>query len=100
MLAGLERVVGAGRSLEQGLGACACGPGAVRSWEEAAIDALVNCSPYAARNKDWSIGRTLTVLEQYNGLGYAARGRPSPYIWSGTDQYRSGKYVRDGVYDP
>ena len=40
------------------------------------------------------------MLEQYNGLGYAARGRPSPYVWSGTDQYRSGKYVRDGVYDP
>jgi lysozyme family protein len=76
------------------------GRGPFRSWEEAAIDALVNCAPYAARNKDWSIGRTLAMLEQYNGLGYAARGRPSPYIWSGTDQYRSGKYVRDGVYDP
>jgi hypothetical protein len=25
---------------------------------------------------------------------------PSPYIWSGTDQYKSGKYVRDGIYDP
>ncbi|WP_249733577.1 hypothetical protein [Bradyrhizobium sp. sGM-13] len=76
------------------------GRGPFRSWEEAAIDALVNCAPYAARNKDWSIGRTLAKLEQYNGLGYAARGRPSPYIWAGTDQYRSGKYVRDGVYDP
>jgi lysozyme family protein len=76
------------------------GRGPFRSWEEAAIDALVNCAPYAARNKDWSIGRALTMLEQYNGLGYAARRRPSPYIWSGTDQYRSGKYVRDGVYDP
>jgi lysozyme family protein len=42
----------------------------------------------------------LTQLEEYNGLGYAARGVPSPYVWSGTDQYRSGKYVRDGVYDP
>lgn len=76
------------------------GRGPFRCWEEAAIDALVNCSPYAARNKDWTIGPTLTKLEQYNGLGYAARGRPSPYIWSGTDQYRSGKYVRDGVYAP
>jgi lysozyme family protein len=76
------------------------GRGPFRSWEDAAIDALVNCAPYAARNKEWSIGRTLAKLEQYNGLGYAARGRPSPYIWSGTDQYRSGKYVRDGVYDP
>src|SRR5436190_332926 len=60
------------------------GRGPFRSWEEAAIDALINCAPYAARNKDWSIGRTLAKLEQYNGLGYAARGRPSPYIWSGT----------------
>lgn len=76
------------------------GRGPFRSWEECAIDALVNCAPHAARNKDWSIGGALTKLEQYNGLGYAARGRPSPYIWSGTDQYRSGKYVRDGVYDP
>jgi lysozyme family protein len=76
------------------------GRGPFRSWEEGAIDALVNCAPHAARNKDWSIGGTLAKLEEYNGLGYAARGKPSPYIWSGTDQYKSGKYVRDGVYDP
>ena len=76
------------------------GRGPFRSWEEAAIDALVDCAPYAARKRDWSIGGTLTKLEEYNGLGYASRGRPSPYIWAGTDQYISGKYVRDGVYDP
>jgi lysozyme family protein len=76
------------------------GRGPFESWEEAAIDALVNCAPFTARNKDWSIGGTLTKLEEYNGLGYAARGKPSPYIWSGTDQYSCGKYVRDGVYDP
>src|SRR6202165_3343147 len=70
------------------------GRGPFNSWEEAATDALVNCAPYAARNKDWSIGGTLTKLEEYNGLGYASRGRPSPYLWSGTNQYRSGKYVR------
>lgn len=76
------------------------GRGPFSSWEAAAVDALVNCAPFAARNKDWSIGGLLTMLEQYNGLGYASRGRPSPYVWSGTDQYISGKYVRDGVYDP
>jgi lysozyme family protein len=75
------------------------GRGPFKSWEEAAIDALAHCAPYAARNEDWSVGGTLTLLEQYNGLGYAARGAPSPYLWAGTDQYRSGKYVRDGVYD-
>ena len=46
------------------------GRGPFPSWEEAAVDALVNCAPYAARNKDWSIGGLLTLLEQYNGLGY------------------------------
>jgi len=75
------------------------GRGPFRSWEDAAVDALTNCAPYAARNTDWSIGGLLTMLEQYNGLGYANRGVPSPYIWAGTDQYKSGKYVRDGVYD-
>lgn len=30
---------------------------------------------------------------------YAAKGLPSPYLWSATDQYIKGKYVRDGVFD-
>jgi hypothetical protein len=42
----------------------------------------------------------LTLQEMYNGLGYANKNRPSAYIWSGTNQYKSGKYVSDGVYDP
>lgn len=76
------------------------GRGPFASWEAAAIDALVKCPPFLARHKDWSIAAALTALETYNGIGYAARGVPSPYLWSGTNQYRAGKYVRDGVYDP
>jgi lysozyme family protein len=76
------------------------GRGPFQTWEDAAVDALVNCPPHAARWTDWSVGGALSLLEQYNGLGYANRGVPSPYIWAGTDQYRSGKYVRDGIYDP
>lgn len=76
------------------------GRGPFPSWEAAAVDALMDCAPYAGRWNDWSVGGMLTLLEKYNGVGYAAKGRPSPYIWSGTDQYVSGKYVRDGVYDP
>jgi lysozyme family protein len=76
------------------------GRGPFESWEDAAIDALVKCPPFLARHRDWSIAAALTALETYNGIGYAARGVPSPYLWSGTDQYRTGKYVRDGVYDP
>jgi lysozyme family protein len=76
------------------------GRGPFDSWEAAAIDALVKCPPFLARHKNWSIAAALTALETYNGIGYAARGVASPYLWSGTNQYRAGKYVRDGVYDP
>jgi lysozyme family protein len=76
------------------------GRGPFKSWNEAAIDALKNCAPYAARWRDWSAGGALTLLEQYNGLGYARRGVPSPYLWAGTDQYEKGKYVADGEYNP
>lgn len=64
----------------------------------AALDALIDCPPHAAKWQDWSIGGTLTILEEYNGLGYAERGVPSAYVWSGTDIYVSGKFVRDHVY--
>ena len=72
-----------------------------KAFEDAAVDALTNCAPYAARNKDWSIAGMLTYLERYNGLAYANAGRPSPYIWSGTDQYKIGKVLRDhGPIEP
>lgn len=87
------------------------GRGPFSSWEEAALDALINCAPQAAKWKDWSPGGALTLLELYNGTGYANGPKdaetgivyppqPSPYVWSGTDQYKSGKYVRDHVYKP
>lgn len=75
------------------------GRGPFKTWEDGAYDALVNCAPYAARNNDWSIGSMLAMLEAYNGLGYYNKGLPSPYIWSGTDQYIKGKYVADGKFD-
>lgn len=75
------------------------GRGPFPSWEAAAIDALENCAPYLARWTDWSIAGALTALEEFNGLGYAAHGIPSPYVWASTDQYRSGKYISDGHFD-
>jgi lysozyme family protein len=76
------------------------GRGPFKTWEDGAFDALVNCAPFAGKWKDWTPGGTMTLLEEYNGLGYAARGLPSPYVWSGTDQYVKGKYVADGQFDP
>lgn len=76
------------------------GRGPFATWEEGAIDALMNASPKAGLNKDWSIGGTLDIVEKYNGLGYARMDKPSPYVWAGTNQYTAGKYVADGIYDP
>jgi lysozyme family protein len=76
------------------------GRGPFNSWEDAAIDALTNCAPHAADWDDWSAGGSLTLLEEFNGLGYFHMGRPSPYVWAATDQYHSGKYISDGHYDP
>jgi lysozyme family protein len=77
------------------------GRGPFASFEDAAVDALVDCAPHAAENTDWSIGGMLTLLERFNGLAYANAGRPSPYVWSGTDQYTIGKIVVDhGPIEP
>lgn len=70
------------------------------AWTRGCLDALIDCNPKSALWPDWSPGGTLTQFEMYNGLGYAAMGKPSAYVWSGSDQYVSGKYVRDHVYDP
>lgn len=76
------------------------GRGPFTSWIFAGIDALVKCAPYASLWHDWSPGGTITILIKYNGIGYDNKGLPSPYGYAGTDQYKSGKYVRDGVFDP
>lgn len=69
------------------------------AFEDAAYDALMKAAPQAGKWTDWSIGGILTILEEYNGLGYAAHNMPSPYIWAGTNQYSRGKYTSDGHLD-
>jgi len=68
------------------------------TWEESAVDALVYDK--LDRVTDWGVGNALVMFENYNGTGYRRKGVPSPYLWSYTDQYRSGKYTADGRYDP
>jgi lysozyme family protein len=68
------------------------------TWEQSAIDALRYHGFDVWRN--WSVAGTLFKLEAYNGPGYRNRGVPSPYLWSGSQHYTSGKYVRDHVFDP
>ena len=70
------------------------------TWEESAADALtVEGFP---RWSDWSVAGTLYKLEGYNGFGYRLH-HPSvltPYLWSYSNHYSSGKYKADGVFSP
>lgn len=68
------------------------------AWERAALIALEETG--GPNWGDWTPGGWTTFLEKYNGLGYANKGHASPYVWAGTNQYTSGKYVADGVYSP
>ena len=68
------------------------------NWEEAAEDAIKRY--YKDNQKEFG---TLEALERYNGLGYRNKeceGHKvsSPYLWSGSQHYHQGKYVRDGVF--
>ncbi|MEX2520390.1 MAG: hypothetical protein WD969_13775, partial [Paracoccaceae bacterium] len=68
------------------------------TWEFSAADALRGHGLHEIR--DWSLARALFELERFNGFGYRHRRAPSPYLWSFSDRYRAGKFVRDGVFDP
>lgn len=76
------------------------GRGPFSSWFEGAIDALhfdhMDELPYGGH---WDIVTALIKCEGYNGLGYAAHGIPSPYVWAGTNIQVPGKYVSDGHWD-
>jgi lysozyme family protein len=66
------------------------------TWEESAIDALRYDK--LDQCKDWSLPSVLYELEGYNGWGYRLLHPHvlSPYLWSGSNHYKHGKYVKDG----
>lgn len=70
------------------------------TWEQSAADALVLKGLRSV--SDWSRGAFLFQLERYNGFGYRLFHPEtlSPYLWSFTNHYSSGKYVSDGKWDP
>lgn len=67
------------------------------TWEESARDALIHDGFDAWH--DWSIAGMLYVLEKFNGTGYRAHEVNSPYLWAGSQHYRQGKFVADGVWN-
>lgn len=69
-------------------------------WTEAAIDAVTNYGSDLSTIDPDNIETYYNYAEHYNGMGYANKGLPSPYVWAGTDNYEKGKYVADGQFDP
>jgi lysozyme family protein len=70
------------------------------TWEQSATDALT--IEGFANQQDWSLPMILYRLEAYNGFGYRALTPPinTPYLWSFSNQYTSGKYTGDHQFDP
>lgn len=69
-------------------------------WTEAAIDAVTNYGTDLSTIDPDDISTYYNYAEHYNGMGYANKGLPSPYVWAGTSNYEKGKYVADGQFDP
>jgi lysozyme family protein len=68
------------------------------TWLQSALDALR--LKKLDQVTDWSVPHMLFLLEGYNGFGYRRRGVPTPYLWSFSNLYESGKFVLDGKFDP
>jgi lysozyme family protein len=70
--------------------------GKVYTFEESAEDALKMKGLHLIT--DWSIERICYEAERFNGMGYAYKGLPSPYLWGGTNRQKPGKYIADGKF--
>jgi len=68
------------------------------TWRASAVDALMLKGLHQVPS--WPLARVIYELERYNGFGYRARALPTPYLWSFTNLYEKGKYVRDHEFDP
>jgi peptidoglycan hydrolase-like protein with peptidoglycan-binding domain len=72
------------------------GRGPFPTWEAGAIDAL----EYDGLHKvsEWTPERACYEIEKFNGFGYRNKNVKSPYLWSFSNIYSSGKYVSDGNF--
>jgi lysozyme family protein len=89
--------LGNGQSLNRRTTEVPAGRGPFSSFLAGAVDAI----NYEGMQgiSDWNIARILYWLERFNGQGYFSHGN-SPYIWSWTNEYTSGKFISDHHYDP
>lgn len=66
-------------------------------WEDSAIDAIHY--DHLANLQDWSLALTLYRWEAYNGFrSRLEHNINTPYLWSFSNHYTRGKFVRDNVW--
>jgi lysozyme family protein len=68
------------------------------TWAISAEDALMQHEA-VAKQKTWRPENALWLFEKFNGMGYEMHGINSPYVWSGCQHYKKGRYVSDGNWD-
>lgn len=74
------------------------GRGPWTTWEEGAVDALALDG--LDKVDEWTPERACFEIEKFNGFGYQ-NNHPevkSPYLWSFSNHYTSGKYIADGQF--
>lgn len=49
--------------------------------------------------KSWDLLSAITAIEAWNGFGYERYRVNSPYLWSKTQYYSRGLFVRDGEFN-
>lgn len=93
-----SKYLGNGQPLNKKTTIVPVGRGPFETFEEGAVDAIR--VDKLDQVTDWSIGNTLYILEGFNGYGYSKfHDCNSPYLYSGSNQYTAGKYVKDGLYN-
>lgn len=68
------------------------------TWVQSAVDAIKLKG--LDRVQEWATAKVLYIKEGFNGWGYRWWHPEvlTPYLWSGTNLYKRGKYVEDGKF--
>ena len=75
------------------------GRGPFSSFEAGLLDSLHYDHIDTGNPNPWTWAWALYRGEGWNGFGPRGHGKHTGYLWSGTNIYTGGKYVRDGVWD-
>jgi lysozyme family protein len=74
------------------------GLGPYENWYDAAIEAYHIDHLDRVGEGNWTWERACYEGEAFNGFGPRNHGRATGYLWSWSNQYTGGKYIRDNVW--